>query len=344
MAPKGGARFHFALPGSLQGFQAETGNLRLENTANVPQPGNRALGLYYDGVAEGCPGRAATPTFVPPELASMGGYELYASPTLYPGQTVRARLAASSTNSGAIAFALYLARYGAGDQLERVYAPAAVLAPGEAREINWQVPDLGGDPIAAVGIELRSKRRATGTLYLDFLTWEGAPRVTFTRPAHNGTLWRRAWVNGVDQTDARAEPFRLMQNAGRGLLIQGTDEWKDYHVRADVTPHMAAAAGLAGRVQGMRRYYALLLVHPGKVRLVKMLEGERTLAEADFRWQFGETHTLALRFAGSWIEASLDGEALFALTDENDPLNSGAIALVCEEGRTATQRVEVYRE
>ena len=55
------------------------------------------------------------------------------------------------------------------------------------------------------------------------------------------------------------------------MIIQGTREWTDYEVRADVTPHMVEAAGLAARVQGMKRYYALNLCRGNKVRLVKAL-------------------------------------------------------------------------
>jgi hypothetical protein len=59
-------------------------------------------------------------------------------------------------------------------------------------------------------------------VYLDFLTWDGTPDATFTRPAFAGTMWRSAWANAVDQYEGRwAEPFRLMQNEGTGMLIQG---------------------------------------------------------------------------------------------------------------------------
>jgi len=67
-------------------------------------------------------------------------------------------------------------------------------------------------------------------------------------------------VNGVSRFDAWwPEPYRLIQNEGMGLLIQGTREWRDYQVRAAVTPHMATSAGIGARVQGLQRYYALLL-------------------------------------------------------------------------------------
>jgi len=188
--------------------------------------------------------------------------------------------------------------------------------------------------------------RANGTLYLDYLAWDGAPDVTWTRPAHNGTLWRRAWVNGVDEFPSWGEPYRLIQNEGRGLLIQGTREWGDYRVSADVTPHMVQAAGVAVRVQGMRRYYALLLCRQGQARLVKALDGDAVLAEADFRWEFGETHDLSLEVVTAdrgavHLQGWIDGQLVCEVTDAARPLTGGAVALVCEEGRTATTVVRV---
>ena len=191
-------------------------------------------------------------------------------------------------------------------------------------------------------MEITSEARADGTIYLDYLTWEGAPDVVLTRPAAGGTMWHRAWVNGVDECRARSpEPYRLVQNHGRGLLIQGTRQWTDYRVSADVTPHMVTSAGIAARVQGMRRYYALLLCKEGKARLVKALDGSRVLAESQFSWAFNETHYLSLEVVGSHLRASIDGELLFEVDDSDRPLMGGGVALICEEGRTATKTVRV---
>jgi hypothetical protein len=155
-------------------------------------------------------------------------------------------------------------------------------------------------------------------------------------------MWRRAWVDGVDEYNPRyPEPYRLVQNYGTGLLIQGTREWTDYRVSADVTPHMVTAAGIGARVQGMRRYYALLLCDDGKARLVKAWDEATVLAEADFPWEFGETHELSLEVVGSHLRAWVDGQLLFEADDADRPLTCGGVALLCEEGRTATQAVTV---
>jgi ADP-ribosylglycohydrolase len=367
LAPKKGARYHFEFPGAVQGFMCEqtvasAGVVTVENVAGHSRDGDRSLALHYEHVAPGRVARVSTPTFIPSaEVAAYfehRGYALLASPTLYAGQTLRARVEADAQNPIAVTCRPYLRVYDSQDDLARVPGPAVVLAPGADHEFVWTVPDTGGYPIAQVGIELTSDQRADGTLYLDTLTWDGAPTLTLTRPEAGGTMWHRAWVDGVDQAAFYAEPYRLIQNSGTGLLIQGTRAWADYRVSADVTPHMVAAAGIAARVQGMRRYYGLLLAagegdRPRSARLVKVYEGKETvLAEEELAWAFGETYQLTLEVVGSrlraWVKSPVrdgaaagGGDLLFDVEDSADPLTGGAVALLCTEGRTATQCVEV---
>jgi ADP-ribosylglycohydrolase len=298
--PKGGARFHFAFPGSVQGFRGG-------------EHADGALALSAGGVA-------TTPTFIPREALDMSGYSLQASPTLYPGQVVRARVEGAPCR--------LLARvYGGDDELFTIR--------GELGQREWRVPDTGGQPIAEIGVE------ASGPARLESLGWDGAPDVTFTRPARGGTLWRRAWVQAVDRFEPGwREPFRLIQNRGRGLLIQGTREWTDYEVRASVVPETIAAAGLAARVQGLRRYYALLLGDDGVLRLVRELDGTTTLAETAFaRRDYGAPHALALRVEGDRLRAEVDGAAVLDARDA--ALAGGAVALVCEQGCLTCDAVSV---
>jgi ADP-ribosylglycohydrolase len=352
VAPKDGARFHFESPGAVQGFQVEDtvesrGTTVVENVEGHSRRGAHSLAIRYHRVAPGRAARVATPTFVPLEAINLPGYGLLASPTLYPGQTARAGVAADRGNETPVTCRLYIRAYGAGDELVRTYGPEVILEPGADHAYKWRIGDTGGAPIAEIGLEISSERRADGCVYLDFITWDGAPDVVLTRPVHGGTMWRRAWVDGVDDYGSRyPEPYRLIQNHGTGLLMQGTREWTDYQVSADVTPHMVKAAGIAGRVQGMRRYYALLLCNDSAdghpiARLVKALDGCTVLAEKDLIWEFGETHDLSLEVVGAHLRAWIDGRFLFEVDDTDLTLTSGGVALVCEEGRTATQVVKV---
>ncbi len=352
LAPKAGARFHFDLPGSVQGFQPEEaidtkGTATVANVEGHSRRGARSLAVRYSGVATGRPARISTPAFIPSkEVGSYfekRGYALLASPTLHSGQTMRAAVSADAQNVQAVNCSLHLLVYqGPDDQLAVVRGAPVELAPGGQAELVWTAPDTGGQPVAAVGLEISSERRADGVIYLDYLTWEGAPDTTLGQPDDGGVMWRRAWVNAVDQYEERwGEPYRLVQNRGRGLCIQGSREWTDYTAEATVTLHMAQAGGLAVRVQGLQRYYALLLGSGGKAQLVKALDGERLLAETGFAWTPGGAYTFRLTAAGNRLIAAIDGHTLFDVEDGDCPLEGGGVALVVEEGRTMCDAVAV---
>jgi ADP-ribosylglycohydrolase len=351
LRPKGGARFHFTLPGSVQGFQPDQGApLAVAQVTEAQQVPKGALRLTVPARGSGQLARASTPTFIPVGTPPMPGYELLASPTLYSGQIIRARLPADAWNGAATACRLSLRSYGEGDLPRRIPGPAAILAPGAHGELSWKVPDTAGAPICDIGVELRGEGPYTAAVYLDALTWDGAPSVRLTRPAWRGSMWRRAWVDAVDQWDDQwPEAFRIVQNRGRGLLIQGTREWTEYSVQADVTPHLVRAAGVAARVQGLQRYYALLLRRGGTLQLLKVCGGEAMLAETAFPWELGATYTLRLEASGhelrgwAWPGAGPRpaGAAQLHARDEERPLTGGAAALVVEEGRTASYVVEI---
>ena len=151
---------------------------------------------------------------------------------------------------------------------------------------------------------------------MNSLGWDGAPDVRLSRSAGSGTQWRRAWVKAVDHWhNSPLESFRLSQDEGRGLLIQGTREWANYVVNIDLNAPMAKAAGLAARVQGLRRYYALLLRQDGTAALVKVLDGERELAHVPFDWQGGQTYRLRLSVEGPRVRAFVDDRMLFDFED-----------------------------
>ena len=347
LTPKGGARFHFELPGAVQGFQPEDSveskhTVTLENVVGHSQRGERSLALHYRRLASGQVARVATATFIPPEAIPIRGYPAIASPTLYPGQTVEVGLEADGEDRQRVACRLYVRTYGPDDELLRTYGPQVDLEPGEVRKLTWQMPGTSGAPIAEIGLEIQGEHGASGTVYLDYLTWDGAPTVALRRPDHGGTLWRRAWVQGVDRLFSRTnEPYRLVQNSGTGLLMQGTREWRDYRASAAITFHMVSSAGIGIRAQGMRRYYALLLHRDGQARLVKAFHDYTVLAETAFPWEFGQRYELAVQVAGTRLQGWVEGELLFDIEDQGRPLAGGGVALVCEEGSITTDVVTV---
>lgn len=366
IAPKNGARFHFELPGSVQGFVSEDsvtarGTVTIENVEGFSESGRRSLALNYRGLATGRTSRVETATFIPSakvaEYFEKRGYRLLASPTIYSGQTLDARLVSDSNNLQPVTVCVYAKHYNATDDLSIIRSESITLSAGEATSISWEVPDTGGYPIAFVGIQLIGDNGINGTVYLDYLTWNGTPKIKLNRPISRAidrltrvnapTMWKKAWIDGFDSHERLAgldywpEPYRLIQNEGRGLLMQGTREWTDYQLSARMTPHMCKTGGIAVRVQGMKRYYAMLLDQE-KVRIVRAFEGKDTvLSEATIGWEFGRSYDLNLTVEGNRLIGSLNGNVVIETEDPENMYTGGAIALISEVGRVGCDYVEV---
>ncbi|MDQ3512786.1 MAG: ADP-ribosylglycohydrolase family protein [Chloroflexota bacterium] len=344
LAPKGGARFHFELPGSVQGFEADGAGVTVTNVAGHSTLGERSLEIMFSATNGSAPARVATPTFIPIEAKNLAGYTLLASPTLYPGQTVRAGIAVATSNQGSVTCRPFISVYDGNDVFTPIHGPETVLEPGATHEVAWTVGETGGQPIAQVGIEVLGDIGETGDLsvYLDYLDWDGAPDVTFHRPSDDGTMWRRAWMDGVDDFRPRwPEPYRIVKNHGTGLISQGTVGWTDYRADAKVKVYLAPSGGLAVRVGGLRRYYAMTLCDDGHVRLIKAMDGETTLAETAFPWEFDRWYALSVEVSGTRIQGWIDGEQLFDATDDRDPLTGGGVGLVITEGCMGSEAVRV---
>jgi hypothetical protein len=337
-APKNGARFHFSLSGSVQGFRSED-SPEARGAVTVGHDNGR-LALRYCGVAPGRPGRTATATFIPPEAAKMGGYGLISSPTLYPGQTVRAELIADANNARPVRANLYVRVYGAKDQSEiiacPVHEPPQEIAPGDDATLEWVVPDTGGRPVFEVGVEIGGAS-GTGTLFVDSLTWDGTPKVTLTRPEGGGDLWRRAWVNAADHFDPWGtwdnNVFKLIQDEGTGMVLQGEFTWSDYTVATSVYPHMASAIGVAANVRGLVRYVAVTLTPDGVARLVEKHDRDETvLAEAPVPWELDRSYPVTITSLADGTITATVGDAATLKGRVTPERARGAVALLVREG------------
>ncbi len=348
-APKAGARFHFQLPGAVQGFSAEApagSSVSLENVEGHSREGTRSLAVRFDGSAPGAHTvgrlRVTTSTFIPPDAFTMKNYDLLASPTLYSGQVLSLRAEADKGNAALVGVSALVKLYGPADEEQSLASAKQMIKPGESALITWVVPDTGGCPIFAAGLELVPGAQAAGSIYLDFLTWNGPPTVTFRKPSGGGERWRRAWVNAFDHHGVIwPEAFRLSQDRGTGLCMTGTRDWTDYRVTSVIASDMAMDFGLAVRVQGLRRYYALVLSSSGKVELRKVLRGTRVLDRADFQRTEGASYAFSLEVVGNRIKASIDGRSIFDTVDSQEPLEGGGVALVCTQGSLSANEVRV---
>jgi len=344
--PKEGAQFHFSLPGSVQGFTAAggVGGNRSVRTANVEFEGGRALAVVYEALGPGQIAAVSTPTFTPRDVLDMRTYELMATPLVYPGQVVKARVVADRANTGAVVVRLRARVYDEHDQLRDVDGEGRVLQPGEAAILDWRLPEFGGQPIGEIGIAFAADgRRADGRVLLDYLRWDGAPQVTLRRPAGDSDFWRRAWVNGVSFFSKRFSPsFRISQDRGEGLIIHGTRQWTDYRVDTEIVIHLGSYGGVSVRVQGLRRRYDVRLTRQGRLEIVRVRDDAvEVLAATPFPLQFETRIGCTVSVTGREIRAEIGSVSLAARDDSEQAFADGGIGLLIAEGALSTDEVRV---
>ncbi|MBV8587012.1 MAG: ADP-ribosylglycohydrolase family protein, partial [Verrucomicrobia bacterium] len=121
-------------------------------------------------------------------------------------------------------------------------------------------------------------------------------------------------------------------------------DWQNYSVQTAIIPDPAKSFGLAARVQGLSRYYALML-GPGQVlRLIRNYDSLEVLTEVRYHWSWSQRYHFNLKVTGTTLVGSINGTELIRYNDSNSPLLDGGIALACEEGLIRTDEVAVVAE
>lgn len=346
--PKNEARFNFSLPGSTQAFVAidhdyqPDSRIVIKNKIHPIHSTDRLLSISFQVKDQNSNLQIVTPTFVTPDEQEMPGYALNASPTLYPGQKICMKLLSDNNNTGSIRIFPLVIYYGENDQLVEEKGDGYILHHGGELDITWSVPVEIAGPIVYCGFSINTGNTLNAEIFLDYLTWKDTPTVTFQKPSFPSKIWKKTWVKTADHFDTFwQESFRIIQNKDTGLVIQGVQDWRNYSVTANITSHLMSSGGLAFCVQGCKRYYALVLSHPGKVQLKKMLYAEKTLLETKYPWKYEETYTLSALIKEHTIIAYINGKELFRYLDQDQPLVQGAVAYICEQGCFSSDYLKV---
>ena len=345
-APKGGAQFHFSLPGSVQGFRIASGtdHSSKAHIAGVSHDGSQMLGIRYRSLGAGKSILATTPTFAPKDVQRMRTYELMAAPLVYPGQVLKASLVAAPENTGAISLRLLSRHYDENDDLVDNFGPARLITPGQSADLSWRLPGSGSWPIAEIGLSITGVVHATdGRVFLDRMGWEGNPELVLCPPSGSGEFWRRAWVQGADEFTCDADRgIQMSHKKGEGLVTHGTRQWDDYSVVTDMIVHGGDYAGLIARCRGLRRFYAARLCRECRLEILRAFDDERTiLASTGFKWTPHEKVTLSVTVRGRRITAEADGAVITAEDDQWDMLATGGIGLLVSNGSLSVDCIHV---
>ncbi len=334
-------RFNFALRDSVQGFQIDP-RFESRNLGMISNDDGR-MRIDFNRVATGNRFEFWTPTFIIPSDLATSGYGLYASPNLYSGQEVTCEVQLAPDSSGPVDVWLKGWRYGRGDEPESVTIGTVTLKPGANQTLKGVVPQPGWKPYFGIGFEIGSRKGANGALNVSNLDWNSPAKTTLSGPDRPGKLWLQQWVNGLSELRDWSG-MDCVQNEGTGLATIGCREWQNYQASAKIQILGSRQAGIAVHVQGMRRYYALVL-QPGVAKFIKSRDGVRELGSAPFAWAFDEIHDLKIEvqtLADSvLLKGWVDGELLIEATDSTRPLAEGAIGILVTEGRARPESVSI---
>ncbi|CAM3292064.1 ADP-ribosylglycohydrolase family protein [Occultella aeris] len=340
------ARFAFELPGSVQGFTPclDVGSPYTRvAVANVrPRPGGPAgpdasgLVITCAGVTESVAAAVSTPVFLP---RADGGdnFSTIASPTLYPGQRVRltARLALGTSHAAPTLRPYVLIETDA--RMEATFGPELLLAD-EPRELVWEVPEVGANPILRFGVAVTSMGRFDGDVVLERVDWSGAP----VRHARSGVLmtsiWDltpeplRAWVNSAKNFEADFRySYSVSHPEGTGLATIGTRDWDDYTFTSTLVFNPHERGGLVVRARGHRRYYAAVFESWQRISLVRRdHDREAILASAPFAYTEDVPYRVTVSCHRDRLTVRIDDAEVLTASDtaENAHSSGGAGFLV----------------
>jgi ADP-ribosylglycohydrolase len=340
LPPKDGAQFHFALPGAVQGFMA--GGSQRDCADVVVSGTGSALAVDLVSMTSGRSAYVGTPVFTPPAMIGHSWYEVLATPRVWPGQTLEARISAEANLSGSVEVALAIRHYGEGDTLVTAVAPqSATLEAGGSATLSWRLPQLDGNPIAEIGFVMSVRDQATvGRVLLDWMRWDGEPELVLKRPHNEGSMWRSAWINGASVFSKNfKESFRISGNRGEGVILTGTRQWADYRLDATLNLHLGDYGAVLVRAEGLRRYYAVRLGRNGTLQIVRRRdEIETVLAETPLPVAFETPIELRITASGRQLMVEAAGTRLEA---EDATYRSGMIGLGVFEGALSTDRILV---
>ncbi|MCX7800548.1 MAG: ADP-ribosylglycohydrolase family protein [Fimbriimonadales bacterium] len=329
LPPKGGARWHFSLPGSVQGFEPLPG---------TPCTGVRnhhgALAVEFRGEGEAA-AVATTPVFPTAHQRSPAGYCVVGAPVVVPGQRLRGLVRAGELAECGAAEVRLVAIAADGRTLQ---GPSERLAEGETAELTLAVPAGTSMVVQAVGIEAAGPEGCRGCVLLDRLAIEGEPDVVYD-PRSSGEPERAQWVTACDAL-LFGEVHTVLQNRGRGFAATGTCDWRSYGLAATARIRLCDGLGFALRWRGLRRHL-LAWWQAGQASLrLRWDDEERILASEPLEWEIGQRMELSAsvcngRFVARWNDLEL--RAAF----DDDRLPGGGIAMVAEGGSAEFGQIRV---
>jgi hypothetical protein len=286
----------------------------------------------------------STPVFLDP-ADRMTNFSTVASPSLYPGQLVTARIRAD--RSPAPTARLYVLHHRGGEIRRSVSEPFTLT--GEQATLRWRVPDVGADLLFRFGIEMRSAERFDGAVTVEQIDWRGAPELFSQSGVLLSSIWDThpvpldAWVASARNFEADfGYSYSVSHPSPLGVVTIGSGDWDDYSVGSTLKFSLHDSGGLVARSTGHRRFYAGVFSGGSHIRLIKQRDRHRqVLASREWPYEQDLGYDVRLTCAGNEIELLVDGRPALQAIDTTMPYQRGGAGFLIERGTMLADGITV---
>jgi hypothetical protein len=341
--PAPGPRYHFAYPGSTQGFEARVAEGRGSFVAmeNIPvEADHRALRVVFKKLNKKGDARIFVHTYLWARNLTANFYGASFSPQITPGQTLKARVQLPA-GSAPLSVGVYVWD---ANHSQTLQSPLQILDPGEWYELELKIPPLKNALLSEAGIVARNQADDvwSGSLWIDQLDLSGAPAYqddfTLARP-EAGAITQWSFLRGYWRLEDGAYHG---SGAGNNETYTGDCAWEDICLRVRLTPLLGEQHRINLRVQGALRSYAVGLAQGGRLALYKNAGGYVEKAAVPFNWKPGETVALWIEAKGNCISAGVGQNTLITWEDTEAPYRSGQVGLSNGPGcHTRYEEIEI---
>ena len=323
-APQAGPRYPFDLPGSTHGFRSRSHLGTVVALRQVEHAEGEALRVTMRKLKMTTLMACPEPLSLRPDRLSSNYYGASFSPTIYPGQTLHARLRLPADAPTQLRAGLCVWD----DNHDQTHhSPTVSLHPGQWQELSYEIPALHGACLSEAGVVLRNLGEPwSGSILLDYLDWGGPPHFSFDFSQE------RHEYDAISQWTFLRGYWRLVDGAyhGGGVEVSetytGDIDWRDYALTVGLTPLLDDYHNILARVQGALRSYALGLA-PDRLVLYKNSHGYQPVASAPFPWEHGQSYELNLKVENQNLTGWITGGPELAWEDEESPYLNGQIGL-----------------
>lgn len=334
-------RYQFEYPGSVQGFLIHPDYAEEQALYAFNNDEGKGLEIKYHYLAPGSKAVACVETYIeknPKGVEGTSYFEVFASPNLYPTQTVRALIHCQDIDNPDLRF--FIDYYDENNIIQKKYSEKHSLKTGD-NGIHWKLPSHCGQAIYRLGIELASNKRIDGSVTLKWLDWSGAPEryeigksyemtpslMTWT----NETIWLKTFVSSAANFyPDYLRTFSVSHTDKNGVVTTGGPDWKDYKVSSKITFSYQECAGLVARAKGHRRYYAAVF-HEKKAKIICRQDWEVIeLASVEFKYKIDEEYKIEFMLKGSALSMAVDGEIIVNAAD--DKYSCGGAGYLVDRG------------